>query len=203
MPYTLKYTTLQSLQNKANNRLKILNATGTSIFNSTSVATQPVDEELLLGVAEEEEAYLDSFLQYVYALPLQNQHPILRKCVDGLVIAELLELFYAYAGMENNQQGQNSLKTEAYRIIRGLTFGINLPIPLQDFGMTQPHNMNFDVTPIKLPGEVYRLDDTFENTIPTFRGTLVDVRTNPKEERDNNCFDVDPRRINPELFPFF
>ena len=189
MPYTPKYTTLKSLMFKAANRLKINDETDTNIFTSTSIATQKIDDELVLSIIEEEENFLDHYLSLVYVMPLVNTHPILRKCIDGLVIGELLEIFYPYAGLDANLQQQNSMKVESLQIIRSITYSLNVHIPGMPL-QASPLD-RFHIQPIKLLGEVYKTTGIEEDEIPMYRSTFTGKKTQAEEEIENNCFDIE------------
>lgn len=187
--YELKYTTLKSLQYKAANRLKILDESNDSIFTQTSVATQPVDTEMLLSIAEEKESYLDYYLDFVYETPLKsNDHSPLRTIVDNLVIAELLEIFYPYVGMDGNITQQNGLIRDAYLLLRGLTYNLNINIPLGENLYAQTRE-NMRLVPIKLKGEVFKLTNLDDDSIPTPAPIITDVKTACVVE--TNPFDIE------------
>ncbi len=68
------------------------------------IASRPaqniVDLELLSDVLEEKESILDHVLNHAYELPLKNRHPILRRIVDNLVIADLMRLYFQEVGIQ-------------------------------------------------------------------------------------------------------
>jgi len=191
MTYELKYTTLKSLQYKACNRLKILDEFNDSIFTATSVATQKVDLDMLLSIAEEKENYLDYYLDYVYITPLKsNSHPPLRTIVDNLILADLLEIFYPYIGVDGNLTQQNGLIRDAYLLLRGLTYNLNINIPLGENLYAQSRE-NMRLIPIKLKGETFRTDRIDDTNIPEYSGIITDVKTATKLTNTSNRFDIE------------
>ena len=200
MTYELKYTTLKSLQYKAGNRLKILDEYNDSIFTATSVATQKVDEDMLLSIAEEKEAYLDYYLDYVYITPLvSNNHPPLRTIVDNLIVAELLEAFYPYIGVDGSLTQQNGLIRDAYLLLRGLTYNININIPLGENLYAQSRE-NLRLIPVKLKGEVFRTNHLEDSNIPEYAGIITDVKTATQVNDTSNRFDIECRYRHEDLW---
>lgn len=193
MTYELKYTTLKSLQYKAGNRLKILDEFNDSIFTATSVATQKVDLDMLLSIAEEKENYLDYYLDYVYITPLKNNnHPPLRTIIDNLILADLLEIFYPYIGVDGSLTQQNGLIRDAYLLLRGLTYNLNINIPLGENLYAQSRE-NLRLIPIKLKGETFRTDRINDTNIPEYSGIITDVKTATQTSDTSNRFDIEQR----------
>jgi hypothetical protein len=200
MTYEIKYTTLKSLQYKAGNRLKILDEFNDSIFTATSVATQKVDTDMLLSIAEEKEAYLDYYLDYVYITPLvSNNHPPLRTIIDNLIVAELLEVFYPYIGVDGSLTQQNGLIRDAYLLLRGLTYNLNINIPLGENLYAQSRE-NMRLIPVKLKGEVFRTDRIDDTNIPEYAGIVTDVKTNTQVTDTSNRFDIEHRYRHQDLW---
>jgi hypothetical protein len=125
--YTPKYTTLENLGRKLRGRLSL---NDTEIFDTTN----SVDEFLLLDVIEEQEYTVDLILNQVYVLPLKRSHPIIRKIVDNLCIAELLSIHFVGQsfGIGTDFSGLGATaKQAAYQDLNALTIGLNIALPNQ------------------------------------------------------------------------
>lgn len=188
--YVPKYTTIDSISRKLRARLRI--ASSNTVPNNLAkenLAKTQVDHELLIDVIEEGEAELDEYLALVYVLPLQNQHPILRKCVDSLIMADLMQYHFTVAGYGQSQDisgfGVNN-KQEAYLIIRALTHGYNTAIPT----IGPEYIRQNPVQPIILEGEQF-LSTRQTKYLPTDQYTIID-----KIKRSNSVSDI---KFGPEI----
>lgn len=158
MPYTPRYTTINRIKLKLKFRLGVNEDAVSEPFPgiTESITQQTVDPDLLLMVIEEKEAFLDSILRQVYELPLLNEHTILSEIVEGLVIADIMRVYFQGMGMANIAADVSAmsgdLKGHAYYLIGTLTSGRNLylpnniPVPGNLPGMPSP-------APLMLPGE--------------------------------------------------
>lgn len=172
--YVPKYTTVEAVSRKLNTRLKFaLQSTNpNTLSRNNSIAQVTVDTELVQEVIEEAEGMLDSYLCTVYKLPLQNKHIILKTCVDGIIMADLMQYHFTINGYAASQDvsgfGVNN-KQESYQIIRALTHGYNTAIPAIGTEYI-PRN---PVQPIILVGEQF-LDNRQNKYLPTDQYTIVD-----------------------------
>lgn len=182
--YVPIYTTIESISRKLRARLKIAaQKTVPNQYVSQNLAKTEVDNELIIDVIQENEAYLDEYLGMVYTLPLQNEHPILKKCVDSLIMADLMQYHFTMAGYAESQDvsGFGVLnKQEGYQIIRSLTWGYNVAIP----GIGPEYIRQNPVTPIRLNGEQF-LNNRQNQYLPTDQYTLVD-----KIKKSNSISDI-------------
>lgn len=157
----MKYTTLTRLQKKLQFRLGI--DTTPNLYPSepfpgitASVTQQNVDPELLEMIIEEKEAFLDALLRQMYKMPLKNSHVILSEIVEGLVIADVMRVYFQGIGMASIAADVSTmsveLKGQSYYLLGALTAGRNLylpnsiPVPGNIPGMPAP-------TPLVLEGE--------------------------------------------------
>ncbi len=171
--YVPKYTNIESVARKLRARLKI--AASNTIPNNyapQNLAKTEVDHDLLVDVIQEGESELDEYLSVVYVLPLINEHPILKKCVDSLIMADLMQYHFTVAGYAQSQDisgfGVNN-KQEAYQIIRALTHGYNMAIPT----IGPEYIRQNPVQPIRLTGEQF-LNNRQNQYLPTDQYTLTD-----------------------------
>jgi hypothetical protein len=193
MSYTPKYTTLENISLKLNNRLKIEDPASNYAYEENALATQTVPPQLVENVIQEQEDFLDQYLALVYELPLVNTHLILRQCVDCLVISELLELFYPYTGMNNSGNNNAQLKVKGLNIIQALTHNINVFIPYPGSGGVYPKE-GFKIRPLILEGENLRLSAPIE-MIPencnTITGNFVETTKTTVGEGKEIQFDIE------------
>ena len=169
--YQPKYTSIDTISRKLRARLRINNTDLPDQYARMNLAKTPVDEELIREVIEEAEEYLDQYLCVIYRVPLQNAHPILRRCIDALVIADLMEYHFnitAYSESTDPSGFGVRNRNEAYQIIRSLTFGYNIPIPTVGAEVVQ----RVPVQPFRLKGEVF-LPHRQDQYFPTDQYTLV------------------------------
>lgn len=182
--YVAKYTSIDNLALKLRARLRIAQQnTIPNQFVSQNLAKTEVDNNLILVVVEECEAYLDEYLAIVYKLPLINNHPILRRCVDSLAMSDLMQYHFTLSGYGESQDVSGfgvTNRQEAYQIIRGLTWGYNPAIP-----MIGPEYIRQNpVAPIVLEGEQF-LNNRQNKYLPTDQYTLVD-----KVKTSNSISDI-------------
>lgn len=162
-----KYANLDKITRKLRVRLKITQGGLPSIYNTEQLAKIAVDEDLVNDIIIEVEDYVDSYLSLIYKLPLRNRHVILEKCVEGLVIAELLEV-HSFSGSEANDPSGFGLKNkqESLAIIKALTFSLNIPIP----GLMETSKDRYHTVSLILPNEEFV---TSREKVPTNSDTLV------------------------------
>lgn len=187
--YVPKYTSIENIALKLRARLKIAaQKTVPNQFVSQNLAKTEVDNNLIVITVEENEAYLDEYLGMVYVLPLQKPHAILRKCVDSLIMADLMQYHFTIAGYAESQDISGfglTNKQEAYQIIRSLTWGYNAAIPT----IGPEYIRQNPVSPIVLDGEAF-LNNRQAQYLPTDQYTLVD-----KIKKSNSISDI---RFGPE-----
>lgn len=196
--YVPKYTSVDAIARKLNYRLKIASSQTTlpNQFNSQSLAKTAVENELLFDVIQENEETLDEYLGIVYVLPLQKRHAILKRCVDSLCMADLMQYHFTIAGYSESQDISGfgvANRQEAYQIIRALTHGYNTAIP-----MIGPEYIRQNpVQPIRLAGEQF-LANRQDKYLPTDQYTIIggikksnsisDIRFSPETcSRDQSC----------------
>lgn len=188
--YVPKYTSVENIALKLRARLKIAaQKTIPNQFVSQNLAKTEVDNNLIVITVEENEAYLDEYLGMVYVLPLQKTHAILRKCVDSLIMADLMQYHFTIAGYGESQDisGFGVVnKQEGYQIIRSLLWGYNPAIP----GIGPEYIRQNPVAPIVLQGEAF-LNNRQAQYLPTDQYTLVD-----KIKRSNSITDI---KFGPEV----
>lgn len=188
--YVPKYTKTENIALKLRARLKIAaQNTVPNQFVSQNLAKTEVDNNLIIITIEENEAYLDEYLGMVYVLPLQKEHAILRKCVDSLIMADLMQYHFTIAGYAESQDISGfgvTNKQEAYQIIRSLTWGYNAAIPT----IGPEYIRQNPVAPIVLEGEAF-LNNRQAQYLPTDQYTLVD-----KIKRSNSITDI---KFGPEV----
>ncbi len=176
MTYIPLYTNFDSISRKLHSRLKVLNTNNTFSYNS--IASVEVDNNLVLDIIEENENLLNSYLGLVYVLPLNNVHPILKKCIDNLVIADLLLIYFSTTGMTDSQDvsgyGLGS-KQEGLQIIKCLTYDLNIMIP----GLDGNDKGNLKTSSIILPNETFIT--TYVNSIPTNQSIYIGKLNNNDE----------------------
>lgn len=186
------YASLESIQRKLNNRLKI--------DSGEFYPVQEVDSDLITDVIEEKESYVDLYLAQVYEMPLKNRQPVVKTIVENLVMAKLIDYEFI------NNSGGNDLtsfsfqcKKEAFNSLYQIVAGLGIPIPEADsLGYYAMMNNN---TALTLPGEVFTTDLPKANTSNNFTyiGTILsDDQTVSDflldEPQYNNPFSMDYRR---------
>jgi hypothetical protein len=153
---------------------------GSSLINSYEI-----DKVTILGFLEESEAYLDMYLGQVYGLPLRNYHPILRTCVDSLVISKIFQSFFTLNGVGSssdvNNDGIESAKF-AYQIIAQLMYGVDVSIP----GQAPVGRRNLTSQPLILPGETMlsQYVQTFPRNANFIIGTYNQFDRVPQRQRE-------------------
>lgn len=180
--YMPKYTSIDSISRKLRARLRINSTDLPNQYAQMQLAKTPVDEELVRDIIEEMENYLDQYLCVVYVLPLQNSHPILKRCVDAFIMADLMEYHFnitAYSESTDPSGFGVRNRNEAYQILRSLTFGYNVPIPTIGPEPIQ----KVPVQPFRLKGEAF-LPNRQDNYFPTDQYTLVNGLTKNKTIAD-------------------
>lgn len=168
MTYNPLYTTLDSISRKLQSRLKVLNTSNTFSYNS--IASVEVNNDLVLDLIEENESFLNSYLSLIYQLPLQNIHALLKKCIDNLVIADLILIYFNTTGINDNQDNSGyglGSKQEGLQIIKCLTYDLNIVIP----GLEGSEKGNQKTNSIILQGENFR--NNYVNNIPVNQGIFV------------------------------
>lgn len=151
MMYTPLYTNISSIQRRLRSRLKIDFFSIPSPYSNQEIATKSIDDDTILDVIEDNEAYLDNFLSLVYNLPLINKHRILQTAVDSLVIADLMSIHFS--NFSENSDGSKygvGNRNQAIQIIKQLTFGLNISLDLPNESGSNPYVYN---QAIILPGE--------------------------------------------------
>lgn len=183
--YTCRYTNIESIRRRLRSRLKIDFLGIPSPYSNQEIATKSLDDETLIDVIEDNEAYLDNFLSLVYVLPLINKHRILQTCVDSLVIADLMSIHFT--NFSENTDGSKygvGNRNQAIQIIKQLTFGLNITLDLPNESATNPYVYN---QAIILPGE----------TLVTSRNNIINEKQistnsyNPLPGREGINFGVD------------
>lgn len=183
--YNPKYTEVLNIQRRLRSRLKVEFLGFPSPYSNQEIATKSLDDDLLLDVIEENEAYLDYYLSLVYVLPLQNKHKILQTAVDSLVIADLMSIHFS--NFSENSDGSKygvGNRNQAIQIIKQLTFGLNISLDIPNESATNPYVYN---QAIILPGE----------TLITSRNNVVNEKHigfnsyNPLPGREDINFGVD------------
>jgi hypothetical protein len=185
MSYTPRYTSLSSLMRKAYSRLKINDENGSFAYPETSINTNAVDENLVLDLIEENEDLLNSYLSQVYILPLQNKHTILKKCIDSLVLSDLMNVYFVPGGFgQSNDNGfAVTSRVEGLNIIRALTYNLNLYIP----GIPSEQEFRNKIQALILPNETQRKGyrPSIAINSSTFVGNLPWKRSAAQEEVDD------------------
>jgi hypothetical protein len=141
------------------------------------IASRPaqniVDLELLSDVLEEKESILDHVLNHAYELPLKNRHPILRRIVDNLVIADLMRLYFQGVGINSVSADINntamSLDQEAYTLLGGIMAGRTVVLPNGQLLQNEPLNRP---SAYILKGEVMKTSETLP-----IMGGIMGVKT--------------------------
>ena len=183
--YSPLYTNVESIQRRLRSRLKVEFLGFPSPYSNQEIATKSLDDDLLLDVIEENEAYLDYYLSLVYVLPLINKHRILQTAVDSLVIADLMSIHFS--NFSENTDGSKygvGNRNQAIQIIKQLTFGLNISLDLPNESGSNPYVYN---QAIILPGE----------SLITSRNNIVNEKQisinsyNPLPGRENINFGVD------------
>jgi hypothetical protein len=145
--YIPRYTTLESIQSKLQSRLAFMG--GGFGGNNPMLISQDVNDLFFTEILEEAEDLLDIYLRLVYVVPLAFEHPILRKIVDNLTIADLLVAHFPHAGMDANSPIVAALRMDAYQFIRCLTYPLPVAIP----GLPLEPKERMHIQAILLPGE--------------------------------------------------
>lgn len=127
----MKYTTIESVQRYLRNRLKVNPFGVPSPINETELLNASTNDDLVLELIDYSEEFLDGYLALVYVLPLNNnpKHLILQKCVNALVVSELMSIhFSTNAFPENTDIGGfgTGNRNLAYQIIKSLCYGLNV-----------------------------------------------------------------------------
>ena len=183
--YTPIYTAIENIQRRLRSRLKVDFFSIPSPYTNQEIATKAVDDDTILMVIEDAEAYLDNFLSLVYVLPLINKHRILQTAVDSLVIADLMSIHFS--NFSENTDGSKygvGNRNQAIQIIKQLTFGLNISLDLPNESGSNPYVYN---QAIILPGE----------SLITSRNNIVNEKQisinsyNPLPGRENINFGVD------------
>lgn len=183
--YQIKYTSIDSIRRRLRSRLKIDFFNIPNPYTNQEIATKSIDDEVILDVVEDAEAYLDNFLSLVYILPLLNKHRILQTCVDSLVIADLMSIHFT--NFSENTDGSKygvGNRNQAIQIIKQLTFGLNITLDLPNESGTNPYVYN---QAIMLPGE----------SLVTSRNNIINEKQistnsyNPLPGREGINFGVD------------
>jgi phage gp36-like protein len=141
--YQIKYTSIDSIRRRLRSRLKVDFLGIPSPYTNQEIATKSIDDETILDVIEDNEAYLDYFLSLVYVLPLLHKHRILQTCVDSLVIADLMSIHFT--NFSENTDGSKygvGNRNQAIQIIKQLTFGLNISLDLPNESSTNPYVYN-------------------------------------------------------------
>lgn len=188
--YVPLYADIDSISRKLKGRLKL------DIADTEFFPVDTVDDILILEIIEEKEAYVNSILNDIYILPLQNKQPVIKSLVEDLVMSDLLQ----YSYINNNASSQDltnlssSLLQRTSETIEKLTIGTILN-PLPD-GSQQTFRR------VKLIGEIEK------RTLPTaslvnndvFVGSLVDDYSDAEflhnDLQTNNPFSSDWRNDN-------
>lgn len=147
--YKYQYTTTNSIMRKLRSRLRITQG-GSNIYNTTNWINLGVDEDLVHQIILEQEDFLNMYLQMVYTLPLKNTHYILTKCIDGLVISELMKIHSTSGAETSDPSGYGGgLKQDSLNIIKSLTYDLNVAIP----GLPPEPKDRINTHTLILPGE--------------------------------------------------
>jgi hypothetical protein len=192
MTYIPKYTTVESIAIKVKDRFNILNQPeeeGLVVLDNfggsgySDIKSQDVELETLILLIEEAESLVDLYLGQVYCLPLKNHHPVIRKCVDHFVAANLIEIFFTLNGSESssdvNTYGQFNYR-KGYQILAQLLRGTDVFIPFEQMGSNIRDKKQF----LMLPGET--LHGNYNKTIPTNSGTFLGKRK-PQHQKEQDA----------------
>lgn len=154
------YCTKLDIARKLKGKLNIKADQYTPALYEQSLPSQPVDDELLDQVIEEKEEFLNLILAQLYELPLNNKHSIIKEIVVCLVCSELMRIHFQGSGIAQLSGDLGGAGTDwkyhAYSLLSSLTAGLNISIPGQPPIQTIPGA--FIPQPLKLPGEVRRID---------------------------------------------
>lgn len=144
-----KYTTIDRIEIQLRGRLSIkVDNTAVPKYLGESVNQVEVDPDLLTLTIDTQEDFIDEILAQIYVLPLKYSHGIITRCIEFFVISDLLQYHYNVdAYTDNGDKGLvRSYRTEAWRIIQSLTYGLNIPLPnnltIDSRSNVQPHYLN-------------------------------------------------------------
>jgi hypothetical protein len=183
------YCTKEGIAKRLRGRLNIITDTSVTGLYSQSVPSQTVEDSLVDSIIEQTEEFINLILAQIYELPLLNAHIILTNIVESLVMSELLRIHFQGQGIAQLAGDLSGTGTDtkqyAYGLLQMLTAGHNIYIPgmppIQGVsGMVQPQ-------PIRLPGELRKLDQQEEDTISR---VYCYIQKSDKTilEKENNLF---------------
>lgn len=155
----LKYARLDSITRRLAGRITVVDLTD---YGITGVTGTEIGNDIIQIIGEEQEEFIDMYLDMIYVMPLINTHPFLAAIVEKLIISDVYYTYFPTVAesSENTDSFAGIMRQQALNNFQSLFNGLGIFIPGSNNQANSIQNdensQQMDNKAVKLPGEIYK-----------------------------------------------